>query len=369
MNEMDRMTAAWRDTRRAVVRRLFLDRQARFWAQRLDGRWSLRELRARVVAVEQETPDTKTFVLQPTAGWQGYRAGQHTTVEVEIDGVRVRRCYSLSSAPGDKLLRITVKRAPEGRVSRWLHDHTQRGDWLHIAPAAGEFVLPDPLPPKLLLISGGSGITPLMSMLRDLDHRGAVGDLVFVHYARSHSDVIFHAALQALAARSSGLRLLLVLDDDPAGQGGFDELRLAARVPDFAARATFLCGPPGMMARLERMWDAAGASHRLRRERFAAPTIAVAPPAGDDGPRQVTVQLAASGKRLVVANEGTLLEQLERAGEAPRHGCRIGICHTCKCTKRTGTVQNLLTGAVSSTPDEEIQLCISVPRSDLELGL
>src|SRR6476659_8591179 len=101
---------------KTVARRLFLDRQARFWANRLDGRWALDEPRARVVAVIDEARDVKSFLLRPAARWSGHRAGQYTTVTVEVDGVRMRRCYSLSSAPGDPLLRITVKRAPRGRV-------------------------------------------------------------------------------------------------------------------------------------------------------------------------------------------------------------------------------------------------------------
>jgi ferredoxin-NADP reductase len=360
------MTTAWKATRGTVARRLFLERQARFWAQRLDARWAPDELRARVVDVVAETGDTKTFLLRANRRWQGHRAGQYTTVEVEIDGVRHRRCYSLSSAPSDPLLRITVKRAPAGRVSSWLHDHLRRGDVVRLSPAAGDFVLDEPAPPRLLLLSGGSGITPVMSILRDLDERDAIGDVVFVHHARSKQDVIFGTTLAALAARHRGLRLVMCLDDDPTGAGRFDEARLVARVPDFAERTTLLCGPPGLMARVERMWDEAGVAHRLRRERFVAPVAA--PPADADA-GALTVRLGRSGRTHAADGAGTLLEQLERAGERPPHGCRIGICHTCKCTKRTGTVRNLLTGAVSSAPDEEIQLCVSVPCSDLELGL
>ncbi|MGZ3405873.1 MAG: ferredoxin reductase [Polyangia bacterium] len=364
-----RMAAAWNVTRGTVARRLFLDRQARFWAGRIDGRWALDELRARVVAVVPETHDVKSLVLRPGRRWGGHRAGQYTTVEVEIDGVRQRRCYSLSSAPGDPLLRITIKRSPEGRVSRWLHDHVQPGDVLRLSPAAGDFVIDEPLPPKLLFVTGGSGVTPAMSILRDLDARGAVGDVAFVHHARSRNDVIFGAELAALAARHPGLRLVYRFDDDAGGQGRFDEARLAADVPDFAARATYLCGPPGLMARVERMWDEAGASARLRHERFVSPAAIV--PLRDDGAaaRALTVQLSRSGRRCAVTDRGTLLEELERAGERPRHGCRMGICKSCLCTKRAGAVRNLVTGAVSSEPDEEIQLCISVPLSDLELGL
>ncbi|HKA91215.1 MAG TPA: 2Fe-2S iron-sulfur cluster-binding protein [Haliangiales bacterium] len=333
--------------------RLFLDRKAAFWLGELRATWSLREVRARVVEVVDETRDTRTFVLRPNGGWRGHRAGQHTTVEVEIDGVRVRRLYSLSSAPGDRLPAITVKRA--GRMSTWLHDRVRPGHLVRLGPAAGDFVLPDPAPGRLLFLSGGSGITPVMSMLRDLAARDAIGDLVFVHHARSHDDVIFSRALAALAARHRGLRLIVRF-------GRFDESQLGALVPDFAERETFLCGPPGLMARAEWAWERAGASSRLHVERFGAG----AAPAAAAG---AMVTLARSGRSFPATASGSLLEQLERAGERPAYGCRIGICHTCRCRKRAGTVKNVLTGALSSATDEDIQLCISVPCSDVELGL
>jgi len=349
------------------ARRLLLDRQADFWLGELDPTWSLGEMRARVVAVVAETPDVKTFVLRPGRSWRRHRAGQHTTIEVEIDGVRVRRCYSISSAPGDELPAITVKRVPGGRVSGWLHAHVRPGHVLRLSPAAGEFVLPEPLPRKLLMLSGGSGVTPLVSMLRELAHRGPIADLVFVHHARTGRDVIFRRALADLAARHVGLRLILCLSDSTSGPGRFDEAQLRRLVPDFAERDAFVCGPSGLMARVERLWADARATGALHLERFLPQAV----PARVDRPEggtPVSVTLTRSGRRFTAAS-GTLLEQLERAGERPRFGCRMGICQTCKCRKRTGCVLNLLTGAVSSEPDEDIQPCISVPRSDLELCL
>ena len=348
--------------RSTAARRLFLDRHAEFWLGQLHGTWSLGEIRARVVEVVTEARDVKTFRLRPNRLWTGHRPGQYTAIAVDIDGVRVRRCYSISSAPDDRLIAITVKRVSGGRVSSWLHDHVRPGHLVRLDPAAGEFVLPEARPAGLLMLSGGSGITPVMSMLRALDAGDAVGDVTFVHYAHDPDDVIFGAELQAIAGRHLGLRLLLC-------PGRFDEARLARMVPDFAARRTFLCGPAGLMRRVESMWAAAGAAPRLQLERF---TAAGDPPqtAGDDREaRAVELRLARTGRTIAATTAGTLLEQLERAGERPPHGCRMGICHTCRCRKRSGTVRNRLTGRVSSEQDEEIQICISEPRSDVDLQL
>ncbi|MGB5812160.1 MAG: ferredoxin reductase, partial [Polyangiales bacterium] len=255
MISMSEMGATWKRAGSAMAERLFLDRQAEFWVGELDPVLSLRELRATVVEVIDETRDTKTFVLRPNAAWRGHRAGQYTSVEVEIDGVRTRRCYSISSAPGEALVSITVKRVPDGRVSTWLHDTVRVGHMLRLGDAAGDFVLPAPMPAKFLLLSGGSGITPVMSMLRELGARDAIRDVVFVHHARSRADVIFGDELAGLAARHAGLRLVLCLDDDASGPRGFDETHFAKLVPDFRERSTFLCGPKPLMDRAERLWE------------------------------------------------------------------------------------------------------------------
>ncbi|MGB5703388.1 MAG: ferredoxin reductase [Polyangiales bacterium] len=349
-----------------MAERLFLDRQAEFWMGELDPVRSLGELRARVVEVIEETEDTRTFVLRPNAAWRGHRAGQYTSVELEIDGVRVRRCYSISSAPGDALVSVTVKRVPDGRVSTWLHENVQAGQVLRLGAPSGDFVLGSQTPGKLLLLSGGSGITPVMSMLRDLAMSEGIVDLVFVHHARSGADVIFGEELADLAARHPGLRLVLCLDDDTSTPRGFDEAHFAELVPDFAERSTFLCGPKPLMDRAERLWESVGASERLQLERFT-PALRLLPPV--DSVDGVEVRLRRLDRTVVAKGQGSLLEQLERAGERPAHGCRIGICHSCKCRKQSGTVRNLVTGEVSSEPDEEIQLCISMPCSDLELDL
>jgi stearoyl-CoA 9-desaturase NADPH oxidoreductase len=367
MSSVEPNATGWKAAAAAVARHLFLDRQAEFWLGELDRTRSLTETRARVVKVVCETRDVKTFVLRPSARWQGHRAGQYTTIEVEIDGVRTRRCYSLSSAPGEQLA-ITVKRVPGGRVSGWMHDHVRVGHVLVLGVAGGDFVLPTPAPPKLLLLSGGSGVTPVMSILRDLAARDAVRDVVFVHHARSRADVAFRADLQAMAARHPGLRLVLELDDAPDSRGGFDEKRLAERVPDFADRATFLCGPTAFMERVERMWKAAGLADRLTLERFVAPGQVPRVAPGADA-QIVTIRLARAGTHFAATSASPLLDQLERAGERPAHGCRMGICHSCTCRKTSGAVRNLITGAISDAPDEDIQLCISVPQSDVELSL
>ncbi len=342
---------------RRLTQRLALDRPAEFWVSRFNPAWSMTELRARVVDILPETADVKSFVLEPNGHWPGHRAGQCVALDVEIDGVRVRRMYSLSSAPAE-LPTITVKRIAGGRMSSWLHDRVQPGQIVGLGAPTGDFVLPQPAPRRLLFYSGGSGVTPIMAILRDLAAGRALEDVVLVHHARSHADVIFAEELADLAAAHPRLRVHLRLSEE-LGAAAFDSAWLAQAIPDFARRSTFLCGPPGLMKRVEGVWAGANATGLLTRERFAAPLAEAAPG------RPVRVH---TGTRTIALDEGrSLLEQLERAGERPAHGCRMGICHTCVCRKRSGTVRNLVTGIVSSAPDEDIRLCISAAQTDLEL--
>lgn len=352
---------------KTIVRRFAHTRQVGFWMRELDSTWSVDTLRARVVDVVAETHDMSTFILAPNKLWPGHRAGQFVPVEVEVDGVRMTRCYSLSSAPGAMYPAVTVKRVPGGRVSSWLHDHVRKNHVLRLGMPAGEFVLPATLPSKLLLLSGGSGVTPVMSILRDLSRRNAVGDVVFVHAARSRRDVAFERELDELAWRHTGLRVVLFRDDD-ARRGRLDATKLEETVPDLAARETMLCGPSGMMDALSPIWTRAGLASRLRTERFAPPARP-AVPEGAAAPAKVKLSLVQSGKTVMTERSETMLEQLERGGERPASGCRMGICNTCLCKKKSGVVEDIVTGEVSAEPDEDIRLCVSRARTDVELAM
>lgn len=357
-----RLSATLRDARRTAARRFFVDRQTGLWRSELAWLGVRSRDHAHITAVLDETPDTRTLVLEPPGGWVPHRPGQWTRVEIELAGVRTSRCYSLSSAPHDPELRITVKRVPNGRVSGRLHA-LRVGDALRISPAEGQFVLPTH-PARLLLLSGGSGITPMRAMWRALLESDAA-DVVIVHHARTRADVIFGAELDALAKRR-GFRVVVRLDDEHArpGEGGFDEGALRTAVPDLEEREVFVCGPPAMMQRVEAM-----GLPRLHVERFVG---APRSPAADPEATEVLVTLGGraspSGRTLPARTDATLLDQLEAAGERPASGCRMGLCRTCSCLKRSGTVRHAISGAVSDAPDEIIQLCVSVPCTDVELG-
>jgi stearoyl-CoA 9-desaturase NADPH oxidoreductase len=348
------------------ARVLLMERHAEFWLNAISPWNSLRQVRAKVTEIVAETHDTKTFYLEPNVLWRGYQAGQFTAVGVEINGVRVERCYSLSSSPNERRLSMTVKRVPGGKVSNWLHDKIMPGHFLNLQPAAGSFVLPSPTPSAILMIAGGSGITPIMSILKTLAEQELLDRVVLVYHARSRKDAIFANVLESMVFRHPGFRLYLRLDDDFTNKRSFSESWLEQTIPDFATRITMICGPEGLMNGVVAMWEQHGAEHLLTQERFVPARTAL--PANDqDIAPEVLVKLSRKNRNLTVNTQQSLLQQLEASGEKPAYGCRMGICNSCTCKKRSGSVRNIHTGVISSEANEDIRLCVSTPLSPLEL--
>jgi ferredoxin-NADP reductase len=316
------------------------------YLEQIEPTWSMTDVRARVVGVRRETADAVTLTLQPNRRWRGHAAGPWVCVSVDVDGVRRTRCYSISSPPtrADGLIEITVQRQPGGLVSNALAG-AREGRVLGLSQAGGEFVLPAARPARVLLVSGGSGVTPCMSILRTLVAERHDGRVTVLHYARTGEDVIFDAELRALAAAHPRVDVHVLHTRGPAPCARFSRATLDALVPDAAACETYVCGPPSLVDAVAALWIADGRADRLHVERFVAP---VAPLAADGGGELTFARRALT----VAAGGGTLLEQAERAGLRPDSGCRMGICMTCKCKKIAGTVRDLRTGELSDTPDE-----------------
>jgi stearoyl-CoA 9-desaturase NADPH oxidoreductase len=329
--------------------------------------WVRRECRAQVIGVRHETADSVTLTLRANRTWQGFRAGQFVRVAVEIDGVRRTRCYSPASVAGTgREIELTVKSHPDGLVSNFLIERARRGMVLALDQADGDFHLPDERPERVLLISGGSGITPVMSMLRTLcaeDHRGPIA---FLHFAPDPERAIYRDELERIATAHPNVRLIRSYTQAPgAGEtdGHFDPALLRRHAPGYARAETFACGPPALLDRVRETWAANGLEPRLHVESFVPPTFA--PPSGV---AEGSIHFSSSDLRL--DNTGaSLLEQAEGVGLSPETGCRRGICHTCTCRKSAGVVRNLVTGEVSSAEDEEIQICVSAPVGDVVIDL
>ncbi len=337
--------------------------QPREWERLLSpiaATWSWSEPLARVVSVVDESPGVRSIWLRPNRRFAGFRPGQNLMLELDIDGVRHARCFSLSIAPRrDSLIRLTIRQQRDGRVTGAAHA-LKAGQVVRISQAQGSFAPKDDRQP-LLLISAGSGVTPMMSLLLGMADNGSARDVVVLHCGRGSADTVFAAELTALSERWP--RLALRLHDSDA-DGRLDSKTIVAAVPDWAQREALVCGPTDFMQMVSAHYAAAGRSNQLQCESFGRSPAAVDPLAAEHAVR------IEKSEQLFTARAGqSLLEAAEAAGLTPKFGCRRGICRTCQCRKRSGSVLNLLTGQLSGPGDELIQLCVSTPQSAVELVL
>ena len=322
--------------------------------------WSAREMRGRVLEVRRETEDSATLVIKPGWGFTfDYQPGQYIGIGLLVDGRWRWRSYSLTSSPHSdgsgrsRTITITVKAMPEGFLSTHLVGGVTPGTIVRLAAPQGNFVLPDPAPASVLFLTGGSGITPVMSMLRTLTRRDQIGDIVHIHSAPTESDVMFATELAELARDHDSYRLTV---RTTRTQGRLDLGQLDEAVPDWRQRQTWACGPEGMLTEAEKVWQAAGIGEQLHLERFAASRAAAH---GQGG----TVTFGRSGKTVAADAATSLMEAGEKAGVQMPFGCRMGICQSCVVPLVDGHVRDLRTGA-EHEPGTRIQTCISAASGD-----
>ncbi|MGW0250073.1 ferredoxin reductase [Nocardia goodfellowii] len=328
--------------------------------------WSARELRGRVVEVRKETADSATLVIKPGWGFDfKYQPGQYIGIGILVEGRWHWRSYSLTCPPnwsepghgGKRVISIAVKAMPEGFLSSHLVNGVQPGAIIRLQAPQGGFVMSFPPPDKVLFLTAGSGITPVMSMLRGMDRRERVTDVVHLHSARTADDVMFGNELRALHDRHPSFSTHLHLTGE---NGKFKLTDLDERFPDWRERETWACGPAAMLDEIEQHWREAGLSDRLHVERFEAERSAV----GEGG----TVTFAKSDRTVEVDGATSLLEAGESAGVQMPFGCRMGICQTCVLTLSSGHARDLRNGDEKREGDK-VQTCISAAAGDCTLDI
>jgi ferredoxin-NADP reductase len=334
-------------------------------------------------AVYEETHDVKTFVFQSKDfAALAYEPGQFITVSPVISGQSISRCYTLSSAPTRPFtFSITVKRVPGGAVSNWLHDHLTAGTQLLASGPTGAFTPVGHPTRKLLYLSAGSGVTPLMSMSRTAYDLGADLDIAFVHSARTPGDIVFRSELRQMQARQKNLKVFAICEgygDEPDWQGFIGRLDLAvlkAAVPDFLEREVFTCGPKGYMDAVQRILLEGGFDlvhyHQESFDLSAPLKEAVMEPALSAENDVITVRLAKSGKVFTMDKGQTVLHAAKKAGAIVPSSCSQGVCGTCKTAVLEGTVEMHHNGGIRQREiDRGLRLlCCSRPTSDLVLDL
>ncbi|OBB94822.1 ferredoxin reductase [Mycobacterium sp. 852002-40037_SCH5390672] len=346
-----------------AVRRLFSPLQPDDYLEMINPLWTTRELRGKVERVEPQGSEAASVLIRPGYEWPGHKPGQYVRLGVVVDGVYHWRAYSLTSdpAPEDGLISVTPKRVDGGVVSPYLVQKVQPGDLVRLGEVEGVFTLPEPLPAKMLFISAGSGITPIISMLRSIDHRGDFGDVVVIHSARTREQVMFLSVLEEFDRRHPGMRLDLRLTGE---RGRLEPNALDEACPDWREREAFCSGPGDMLDALIEHWESNGDRDRLHFERFQ-PKIGGDANAGEGG----TVQFLDSEKDVECDGGTSILEAGEKAGLNLAYGCRIGICHTCVGTLKSGKLRDLRSGEVIEPTEQDVRICINTAEGDVELEL
>jgi stearoyl-CoA 9-desaturase NADPH oxidoreductase len=346
-----------------AVRRLFSPLRPDDYLEMINPLWTTKELRGKVEGVEPQGSEAASVLIRLGYEWPGHKPGQYIRLGLIIDGRYHWRAYSLTSDPQseDGLISVTPKKVETGVVSPYLVERIKLGEVVRLGEIEGVFTLPEPLPAKMLFISAGSGITPIMSMLRSLDRRGELGDVVVIHSARSREQVMFLSVLEDLDRRHDKLRLDLRLTSE---RGRMSPDELDELVPDWREREGFCSGPGELLDALIEYWENNGDPDRLHFERFQ-PKIG-----GDAGEGEGGEVSFLESETTVDCDGGTpILEAGEKAGLNLAYGCRIGICHTCVGTLKSGKLRDLRSGEITEPTGQDVRICINTAEGDVELAL
>jgi ferredoxin-NADP reductase len=334
----------------AFVRGWFAEPRPSFELRQPSARWGQAPPRVqrrslRVARVIQETPSTRTFVLATPEGAApiSYRAGQHLTLLVDVDGATHRRCYSFSTSPqAGALPAITVKRMPDGVVSRFLHDDVRAGDTLLAADPTGSFTIEtDPANARhLVLVAGGVGITPLISLAETVLRIEPRSQVTLLCGNRCEDEIIFRQRLAALECEfTQRLTVRHALDTAPVGwnglRGALDGDLVLAALAGRSADACYVCGPDPMMRSVCAALEASGvAGDCIHTERFAYASMSAT--RIPDHPAEIT--FARSGRRVVARPGQTILQAGLEAGLDLPSSCTMGGCGACKVRRTSGNV-------------------------------
>lgn len=322
-----------------------------------------------LTCVEREdlAKDFSTFWLEPTKGVElpNYQPGQHLPIQIEINGEYVARRYTLSSSPSRPgRYAISVKRVADGRISNWLHDNFRVGDSMVAQTPDGAFHLGETTD-KLLLLSGGSGVTPMLSMLRYLADHNEIKDVVFYHQCRTKADIPALAELKTLADKHSGLTVKIALTGENevwtglTGRLSAEHLTHIAGLPE---RQVFVCGPEAFMNSSKELLLSNGVSEQHYHQETFGPVSGKETEA-----KELTISI--NGYLFQGNNQQTLLEQAENAGVALPYSCRSGFCGACKMEVESGDVDQPDVPALLPGEREQgtVLACCCRPQSDVEL--
>lgn len=328
--------------------------------QYINPLWSLTRTQAKVIGIEWQNKQVFNLILKPNRFFKGYQAGQHVSLELDINGVRKSRTFSISNAPqANGQIRLTIKINPNGWASK-AASQLKVGQIVGISHATGAFIASKSCRP-VLLISAGSGITPMMAMLSFWAQQKQKPNVVMIHSCRNSDEMLFKQEIETLVHQWPEL---VIKQHFSETSGHLTAEMLSDTVTDYAQRDTYLCGPAGLMSWVSDWYQAQGLSQCLKKEQFDQWQFFI-----DEDAESFSIYHNPQQANFSALRGQSLLEAAEDSGLKPAHGCRRGICMSCQCWKKSGVVHNHLTDKASSDGAEWIQLCISTPLSNVHLDL
>ena len=332
---------------------------ANFWLQEINPLWSMNQPLAKVVKKQIVAKDMVSLILQCNRHVQRGVAGQHHPVTVEIAGRHYERTYSLMQLDADHLC-LTVKKVDQGLVSSWLVDQSQTGDILRLGQPYGE-MQQQVQTPRLLLLAAGSGITPMLSLIEAFCQSRQL-KAIFVqlmYWVKTHEDAAYAEYLKEVAENFTNFTYQIFYtqeQDQRLNPSHIDQLKSLNETTVYA------CGPSGFAATAETLFKHVAS---IQTEAFSLSQFDT--DATDTG--FINVTLTQSNKTLAIPKGQSILSSLEHQGIKPKHGCRMGICNKCACTKAQGSTKNLLNGSANHEPSQLLKICVNSAQSDLVIDL
>lgn len=332
---------------------------ANFWLQKINPLWSMNQPLAKVVKKQIVAKDMVSLILQCNRHVQRGVAGQHHPVTVEIAGRHYERTYSLMQVDADHLC-LTVKKVDQGLVSSWLVDQSQTGDILRLGQPYGE-MQQQVQTPKLLLLAAGSGITPMLSLIEAFCQSRQL-KAIFVqlmYWVKTHEDAAYAEYLKEVAENFPNFTYQIFYtqqQDQRLNQSHVNQLKSLNETTVYA------CGPSGFAATAETLFKHVAS---IQTEAFSLSQFDT--DATDTG--FINVTLTQSNKTIAIPKGQSILSSLEHQGIKPKHGCRMGICNKCACTKAQGATKNLLNGSANHEPSQLLKICVNSAQSDLVIDL
>jgi len=330
-----------------------------FWLQKFNSLWSINQALGKIVQKENSAQNMMSLTIQVNRHFKMGQAGQHHPIFVEVNGVRYERSYSLTQLDAQHVL-LSVKKVDQGKVSSWLVEHAQVGDILEFGQPYGDMLLPKQAQ-AMVLLAAGSGITPMLSLLKALSKtdRMTQAPIRLLYWVREYADVAFKARFEKLAEQYPNFSFQVFYTQEENAGERLNQKHLAL-LENIENSVVYACGPSGFVAQAEQLFAHA--------QSFKSEAFSMSPVENSDI-GFVNITLRKSNKVVAIPKGQSILTSLEQQNIKPTHGCRMGICNKCVCNKVEGSTKNLVNGGQNSEPGNLLKICVNSAQSDLVIDL